>query len=127
MIFTNGVFFASDPCLSDCLATFEAKATLAVAPRSALLGALPNILHKLEVTHVLCTPTLWSLMAGYRPQDIPSLRVVALGGEPIPRQLQQSWARKQNATQAKSSDYSECRLFATYGVTEGTLLFSRYQ
>jgi hypothetical protein len=106
-----------DPCLSDCLASFEARATLILAPRSTFLSALPNILKELEVTHVLCTPTLWSLMGNYHPRDFPSLKAIALGGEPIPRQLQQRWARKLGSFDSPS-DLS-CRLYATYGVTEG--------
>lgn len=100
-----------DPCLSDCLATFEAKATLVIAPRTALLNALPSIIRKLEVSHVLCTPTLWSLMGNCKPQDFSSLQAIALGGEPIPRQMKRLWARK-------STEDSHCRLYATYGVTE---------
>eukprot|EP00980_Cylindrotheca_fusiformis_P010512 scaffold2331_cov126-Cylindrotheca_fusiformis.AAC.2 len=53
-------------------------------------------------------------MAEYRPQNVPHLRVVALGGEPIPKRLQQAWSRKE-----ETDKDPRCRLFATYGVTEG--------
>lgn len=104
-----------DPCLSDVLATFQAKAALAIAPRKELVGNLTEIISSLCVTHVLCTPTLWSMVhsTGSTPRDLPSLQVVALGGEPIPKQIRQTWAH------AKTDDTtSGCRLFATYGVTE---------
>eukprot|EP00804_Cyclotella_cryptica_P024822 CCRYP_001772-RA/>CCRYP_001772-RA protein AED:0.27 eAED:0.27 QI:185/1/1/1/1/1/4/3000/1114 len=130
-----------DPCFSDVLATFVANATLAVAPRDRLYGhdddighgsercgdnkirfrGLTRLLRQLEVTHVLCTPTLWAAVEGDPPQNVPSLEVVALGGEPIPKAMRARWARCQNLS---SSDALECwdreypRLFATYGVTE---------
>ena len=104
-----------DPCLSDILSVFQTAATLAIAPRKSLVGNLSQIMQHLRVTHILCTPTLWSMVhsAGARPNDFPSLRVVALGGEPIPKQIRQVWAQSQNA----SMD-TLCRLFSTYGVTE---------
>jgi acyl-CoA synthetase (AMP-forming)/AMP-acid ligase II/ankyrin repeat protein len=125
-----------DPCLSDILATFTVQATLAVAPRARLLGHLSTLLQPtslLGVTHVLCTPTLWSmvLLDGAQPHDFPDLRVVALGGEPIPKRVRQIWARRRrpnNHTNTNHQDPTEddddndddttCRLFATYGVTE---------
>ena len=102
-----------DPCLSDILATFQAKATLAVAPRTTLLRDMASVLSEQQVTHVLCTPTVWSMVP---PPPLPcvddnsrhfasSLRVVALGGEPIPKRVVHAWADR-------------VRLYATYGVTE---------
>ncbi len=113
-----------DPCLSDILATFQAKATLALAPRARLLDNLANVMKQLHVTHVLCTPTLWSMVdigalssmdqsnswCAWK-ESLPYLRVVALGGEPIPKLLQQRWARSHPKEQGS-------RLYATYGVTE---------
>lgn len=93
-----------------------------IAPKAALLSSLPTLLLNLHVSHVLCTPTLWGLMAEYRPSDLPSLSVVALGGEPIPRRIRQGWAREHDAKQSQSPSNSSCRLFATYGVTEGMVL-----
>ena len=114
-----------DPCLSDILATFQAGATLALASRRDLTANLPTVLQSLQVTHVLCTPTLWSTMNTsttyqWTPTDFPCLKAVALGGEPIPKSIVQTWARrrrhrKQDDNHKRATD---CRLFATYGVTE---------
>jgi acyl-CoA synthetase (AMP-forming)/AMP-acid ligase II/ankyrin repeat protein len=110
-----------DPCLSDILATFHARATLAIAPRSNLMGDLTMTVQRLQVTHVLCTPTLWSLTAMLPshsssspppPSSHSLLQRVALGGEPIPKRLVQLWAR------ADAEENNPCRLLATYGVTE---------
>ena len=102
---TSVVLLASalsfDPCLSDIVASLDAKATLAIVPRESLVSGLTTILKELKVTHVLCTPTLWSLTLLHRfetatlKEDFPDLRRVALGGEPIPRSLVQAWARSQ--------------------------------
>ncbi|KAG7349146.1 non-ribosomal peptide synthetase family protein [Nitzschia inconspicua] len=107
-----------DPCLSDILATFHAGATLAIAPRRSLLSDLRNVLKRLRVTHVLCTPTLWSLATVHDPNDsvrecFPYLERVALGGEPIPKRLVQMWARE-----SPEQNDTKFRLLATYGVTE---------
>jgi non-ribosomal peptide synthetase component F len=82
-----------DPCLSDILATFQGKETLAMALRTALLSNLSTVIQSLHVTHVLCTPTLRSLVDTSQPKYFHHLRVVALGGEPFPRQIRQKWGR----------------------------------
>ena len=134
------VFLASaitfDPCLSDVLATFLANATLAIASRDRMYGhsdgdmvreenkynntsysGLTKLLLQLEVTHILCTPTLWATVEGDPPRNLPSLQVVALGGESIPNALRAQWARR--LTDAKDDyDRKYPRLLATYGVTE---------
>jgi acyl-CoA synthetase (AMP-forming)/AMP-acid ligase II/ankyrin repeat protein len=119
-----------DPCFSDCLATFANKATLVIVSKQALLQNLFGVLHKFQITHVLCTPTLWSstMPSCWSASDdndddnthkstraiaFQSLEVIALGGEPIPRQIVQQWARASTST-----DVASTRLFATYGVTE---------
>jgi acyl-coenzyme A synthetase/AMP-(fatty) acid ligase len=101
-----------DPCMSDILATFDAGATLFLAPREDLSARLHEALVDGNISHVLCTPTLWGTLAihGKGPKDFPKLRVVALGGEQIPRRTVRTWWRRDEA--------SQCKLFATYGTTE---------
>lgn len=103
-----------DPCFSDVLATFNAGATLYLARREDLRNRLDKILSEGRISHVLCTPTLWSTLSitSSDATSFPCLRVVALGGERIPQQTIRTWARK------SSKDDRHCRLFATYGVTE---------
>ncbi|KAL3807178.1 LOW QUALITY PROTEIN: hypothetical protein ACHAXA_006033, partial [Cyclostephanos tholiformis] len=94
------------------------------------LGSLRHYLHakNLDVTHVLCTPALWSTVDG-RPtvDDYPSLRVIALGGEPIPRSMLGRWARRRRRRgigreggmdDGGGWDREHPRLCATYGTTE---------
>jgi acyl-CoA synthetase (AMP-forming)/AMP-acid ligase II/ankyrin repeat protein len=108
-----------DPCLSDVLATFYARATLVIASRPDLIQNMAFIIKQLDVTHILCTPTMWGMVhgSGVRPIDFPSLQVVALGGEPIPKHITNTWARKNSKIEDIVSS-SRLRLCSTYGVTE---------
>eukprot|EP00546_Thalassionema_frauenfeldii_P021046 CAMPEP_0178905014 /NCGR_PEP_ID=MMETSP0786-20121207/6020_1 /TAXON_ID=186022 /ORGANISM="Thalassionema frauenfeldii, Strain CCMP 1798" /LENGTH=1011 /DNA_ID=CAMNT_0020576535 /DNA_START=88 /DNA_END=3120 /DNA_ORIENTATION=- len=109
---SSAVFLASslsfDPCLSDILSAFKAKATLCISPRNSL-AQLPNVLEDLVVTHILCTPTLWGNTMARVSHFPTSLQVVALGGEPVSKSIRQVW---------KKLNPMNCKLFATYGVTE---------
>ncbi len=133
-----------DPCFSDVLATFWGNGTLCLAPRAMLYGhgdnndggdtevvnqdggssyrGLTKVLRQLHVTHVLCTPTLWAMVEGDPPMNVPTLQVVALGGEPIPKSMRGRWARKRVIDKVDPTrlefDRDHPRLFATYGVTE---------
>eukprot|EP00984_Skeletonema_dohrnii_P023243 scaffold12335_cov116-Skeletonema_dohrnii-CCMP3373.AAC.2 len=137
-----------DPCFSDVLATFLGNGTLCLAPRAMLYGhgdnsdddggeldkdgggnsyrGLTKLLRQLRITHVLCTPTLWAMVEGDPPMNVPTLQVVALGGEPIPKSMRGRWARRRVIDEVDSSssstrlvfDRDYPRLFATYGVTE---------
>ena len=109
------VFLASsisfDPCFSDILATLAVGATLAIAPRNRLYNDFASCLAQTKATHVLCTPTLWSTVSA-GPSDFANLKVIALGGERIPKRIVKRWARKSDVTT------KELRLLATYGTTE---------
>jgi non-ribosomal peptide synthetase component F len=105
-----------DPCLGDVLATFSARATLVLPRRCHLVERLFPLLQTFEITHCLCTPTMWGTMstvAGAGPDAVPCLQVVALGGEAIPPALVQAWGRSR-----ASPEKNRVRLLATYGVTE---------
>jgi AMP-binding enzyme len=103
-----------DPCLSDILATVKVHGTLAIATRSDVLSRLGFLLEQLAVTHVLCTPTVWSTVPPRRTEhEYSKLCVVALGGEHIPKAMARNWARKSESDQS-----SGIRLCASFGVTE---------
>ena len=129
---SSKVFLASslsfDPCFSDILSTFFARATLAIAPSFTTISSLGGELQTLSVTHILCTPSLWSLVeangSSYTNDAVQfgSLQIVALGGEPIPKYIVQRWARRRPRSHGSRSEDaikgSGVRLLATYGVTE---------
>lgn len=121
-----------DPCFSDILATCVANAVLCIAPRERIhghddsiehgqhgsYGGLTKLMRQLEVSHILCTPTLWATVEGSPPDNIPSLKVVALGGEHIPKAMIGRWARSRTKSEKDEYNRQYPRLFATYGVTE---------
>jgi non-ribosomal peptide synthetase component F/ankyrin repeat protein len=103
-----------DPCISDILATIAVRGTLGLARRVDLIHNCGTVLRSLSVSHVLCTPTLWSavpLFSDVLKSDYPCLQVIALGGEPIPRPLLRAWRP------LLESNHS-IQMFATYGATE---------
>ncbi|KAL1519974.1 hypothetical protein AB1Y20_023458 [Prymnesium parvum] len=97
-----------DPCLGDVASTLAAGASLCVASRAYVVNNLAECLSRLEATHVCVTPSLWSLLAA-APTALPSLRVVALGGEKLPLSAVAPWI-------AAGVD-----VLNTYGVTEATV------
>jgi acyl-CoA synthetase (AMP-forming)/AMP-acid ligase II/ankyrin repeat protein len=110
-----------DPCIGDVLSTLAAGATLCTAPRAQLLQSLGATIRALGVTHVCATPSLWSLLSCWQGGDaqpgsrnalmLPSLRFIALGGEPLPFALVSRWLTASG----------ELAVANTYGVTEATV------
>ena len=124
-----------DPCLSDILATCAVNCTLCLASRDLLYSrsdelsnenescyrGLTKLLRQMNITHVLCTPTLWATVEGSPLKNsIPSLQVIALGGEPIPKTMVKVWSRTKSKGQNNVEEYNRRfpRLCSTYGVTE---------
>jgi amino acid adenylation domain-containing protein len=76
------------------------------------LLALPAAIREHGVTHLLCLPSLWSLLleqAG--PAELASLRTVIVAGESCPPELVRRHAERLPAA----------RLYNEYGPTEGTV------
>lgn len=110
-----------DPSLGDFFSTWCSGGVVALAPRSLIFSSLGACLSATHATHLLTSPSLFSTIT--RPPSssalspassstsssdwLPELRVVALGGEPMPRGMMEAWS-------------AECRLSVinTYGVTE---------
>ena len=113
------VFLASalpfDPCLSDIIATYYAGATLCVAPRAVIKYDLSSTITDLQVTHILCTPSLWNGVESESRNCLGCLKVVALGGEPMSGRIRGWWGRTRDKFNHVQGDL---RLLSTYGVTE---------
>lgn len=113
------VFLASalpfDPCLSDIIATYYAGATLCVAPRDVIKYDLSSTITDLQVTHILCTPSLWNGVESESRNCLGCLKVVALGGEPMSGRIRGWWGRTRDKSNQVKGDL---RLLSTYGVTE---------
>ncbi|HEV3025821.1 MAG TPA: AMP-binding protein, partial [Pirellulales bacterium] len=104
----QGFSIAFDASVEEIWLALAAGATL-VAGTSDMLQAGPDlarILTEARVSVLSCVPTLLAMMEG----DIPSVRLLILGGETCPQQLVGRWWRPQR------------RVFNTYGPTEATVI-----
>ncbi len=104
----QGASVAFDLSLEEIFVPYLAGATLWVASRQVLEEAdrLADVLTEAGVTVLDTVPTLLAML----PKDIPSLRVVILGGEACPPAIAARWCRPGR------------RLFNSYGPTEATVV-----
>ncbi|WP_063915546.1 non-ribosomal peptide synthetase [Nocardia salmonicida] len=98
---------AFDAHLLELLAAFAAGSRLVVEPPTVVAGAeLTGLITEHRVTHLLTTP---AVLATLRPEEVPTLAVVVVGGEACPPELVATWA-------------SRVRLHNGYGPTEATVM-----
>ena len=89
------------------LALFNGAAIIAATAELIHAGAaLSQILPDANVTVLSCVPTLLSMM----PEDVPSVRLLIVGGEACPKDLVRRWALPGR------------RMVNTYGPTEATVI-----
>ena len=104
----QGASVAFDLSLEEIFVPYLMGATLWVAS-ARVLGEtenLPLVLEQAGITVLDTVPTLLAMM----PKDIPSLRVIILGGEACPPAIGERWCREGR------------RLFNSYGPTEATVV-----
>ena len=104
----QGASVAFDLSMEEIWVPYLVGATLFVAS-PAMMGdveALPDILARASVTVLDTVPTLLAMIS----KDLPTVRLVLLGGEALPEPLVARWA---TATR---------KLFNTYGPTEATVV-----
>lgn len=104
----QGASVAFDLSMEEIWIPYLVGATLFVAS-PAMMGdveKLPDILADGGVTVLDTVPTLLALLT----KDVPSLRLILLGGEALPPPLVARWTK------------GGCRLFNTYGPTEATVV-----
>ncbi|GLB08010.1 nonribosomal peptide synthase [Aspergillus tubingensis] len=94
----DGSFFS----LFSALAT---GCTLCVAPQSTIVGNLAGLINAMQVTAVCVTPTMAGL---FHPDDVPTLQILATGGEPVTPHMQTVWAPR-------------ITVHSAYGPTEATI------
>lgn len=99
--------FTFDPSAGDIFATLAHGGTVCVAPRGAMLSDLSGCLSSFAATHVCSTPAIWRTVTK-DPSELGHLRVVALGGEPMPDAVVARWAHA-------------VTLLNLYGTTEATV------
>lgn len=104
----QGFSIAFDASVEEVWLAFFAGATL-VAGTSEMVhagAALSGLLAAARVTVLSCVPTLLSMME----EDVPTVRLLILGGEQCPHDLVQRWCKPGR------------RMFNTYGPTEATVI-----
>jgi non-ribosomal peptide synthetase-like protein len=104
----QGFSLAFDASVEEVWLTFAAGACLVPASDAMVRSgpSLPAFLARAGITVLSCVPTLLSMMEG----DIPSVRLLIVGGEACPPGIVTRWARPDR------------RLLNTYGPTEATVV-----
>src|SRR6266851_74035 len=104
----QGFSLSFDASVEEVWLAFHAGATLVAAtPEMAHAGPdLPRLLAELGVTVLSCVPTLLLMFT----EDVPTVRLLILGGEACPEQIVERWARPGR------------RMVNTYGPTEATVI-----
>lgn len=105
---SSNVFVGSspvfDPSLGDFFASWIAGACISFSPLPILFSHLAKCLQIAKSTHLLTTPSMFCTI-NENPEEFNHLKVVALGGELMPKTIIQKWSTK-------------VRLLNTYGITE---------
>ncbi|MEO6985327.1 MAG: Pls/PosA family non-ribosomal peptide synthetase [Paralcaligenes sp.] len=103
----QGFSVAFDMSFEEIWISYLAGATLWIAPKDIASDpeTLPRALDEHHITVLHAVPTLLALFT----EDVPSLRIINLGGEMCPESLVQRWALPGR------------QLFNTYGPTEATV------
>ncbi|UQT60589.1 amino acid adenylation domain-containing protein [Streptomyces durmitorensis] len=97
-----------DVSMSDIWPVLCAGGRLVLAPparRHATGEELVHLMRTQRVTHVAMTPTL---LAQLPPEELPALRVLVIGGEPVSDELRRQWSVNRE-------------IYSEYGVTEATV------
>jgi non-ribosomal peptide synthetase-like protein len=104
----QGASVAFDLSMEEIWTPYLVGATLYVASPETMGDAekLPALLTQAGVTVIDTVPTLLGIL----PSDVPSLRLILLGGEALPPAIVQKWSRPGR------------RLLNTYGPTEATVV-----
>jgi non-ribosomal peptide synthetase-like protein len=104
----QGSSVAFDLSMEEIWIPYLVGATLVVATPEIMGDAekLPDVMIEAGITVIDTVPTLLSLL----PRDIPSVRIILLGGEALPAPLISKWAKAGR------------QIFNTYGPTEATVV-----
>lgn len=88
------------------------------APRTMLLDDLELALRNLHVTHASFVPSLLD-QTGLRPEDVPELRFLGVGGEKMTPRTQAIWAAPRPGSSEDAGH--QVSLINAYGPTEATI------
>ncbi|KAI5863656.1 nonribosomal peptide synthase side [Durotheca rogersii] len=100
---SNCIFDAS---VLDIFNTLNSGSTLCMAPKDRLLSDLAGVMNEMLVTQAFLTPTVARLL---RPEDVPSLRHISVGGEAVTNDILEIWGK-------------DVRLVECFGPTETAMM-----
>lgn len=84
--FSNYVF---DVSVYDIFVALGSGHILCLAPSDRLLSELAVVINEMQVTHCFLTPTVARLL---KPEDVPLLKVLTVGGEAVTADVIATWA-----------------------------------
>ena len=98
--------YVFDGSYYDVFSVLGAGGTLFLASQERVLPNLASLVNSFGVTNLMVTPTIAKVI---KPQDVPGLKVLLMGGEPLHSGIFEKWAR-------------HIPVYSVYGPTEGTIL-----
>lgn len=100
--------FAFDLAIGDVVYALCSGACLCVPSESDRNGNIAGVINRLHANFLFTTPTQLSVLT---PEEVPTLRTVSVGGEPVGRQIIETWT-------------PHVRLVIPYGPVEATIIVS---
>lgn len=97
--------YTFDGSLYPLFPTLATGRTLCVAPQNIILADLAGIINTMKVDQTNLTPTMAGLLC---PEDVPTLEILATGGEPVTPHMMTVWAPR-------------IKVYTSYGPTEATI------
>ncbi|KAM7211692.1 hypothetical protein V8F06_012934 [Rhypophila decipiens] len=94
-----------DVSVMDMFGPLSVGATLVIGGHDYLFSDLSEVVRTHAISHISTTPTVASLM---NPDDVPTIEMLALGGEPMTKIVRDTWADR-------------IALMNVYGPTEATV------
>ncbi|KAI9778948.1 MAG: hypothetical protein M1835_004799 [Candelina submexicana] len=98
--------YTFDGSYFDVFPLLGAGGTLCIVRQQVLFSDIAGHVNRLKVTHLCVTPTIAST---FKPEDVPRLKFLNLGGEPLHSGILDVWAGR-------------VQVQNTYGPTEGTVM-----
>ncbi|KAL2700826.1 hypothetical protein AAEP93_007645 [Penicillium crustosum] len=94
-----------DVSLMDLFGPLVVGATMCIGRNDYVFSDIEEVATEMSITHISTTPTVAALL---RPSHLPSVRMLAIGGEPLTAVVRDTWAEK-------------VTLMNVYGPTEATV------
>ncbi|KAL2368247.1 nonribosomal peptide synthase, variant 2 [Blastomyces gilchristii SLH14081] len=95
-----------DGSYSDLFTVLSAGGTLCLVSQARVFSNLAGFINNFDVTHISLTPTIVKKLL--IPSDVPSLKALIVGGEPLVPEILNDWAAR-------------IPVYNSYGPTEGTI------